>query len=58
MAGRRVKRLAEGEWLTRGEHQRIWNGRDETGRGLPSGTYLVRLQVGDRVTARPITLLK
>lgn len=58
MAGRKVRHLAENEWLSQGRHERVWNGRDDTGRGLPSGTYLVRLRAGSDVMAKPVTLLK
>lgn len=55
--GRLVRRLADRVFDT-GESELVWDGRDEAGRGLSSGTYVVRV-VG--VTARyalKITLLK
>jgi hypothetical protein len=30
------------------EPERVWNGRDETGRRMPSGIYMARLSSGDR----------
>lgn len=36
----------------------VWNGRDEAGRELPAGIYMVRFTQGDRCWSRGITLLK
>lgn len=41
-----------------GEGSVLWNGRDETGRPVGSGTYLVRLTTADGIDARRILLLK
>jgi len=42
-AGRRVRTLADGLALGPGPHAVTWDGRDETGRDAPSGTYVCRL---------------
>jgi hypothetical protein len=55
--GRRVRELADGAW-TAGTHEVRWNGRDDAGRALPSGTYLLRLETESRVVARRVTLVK
>ena len=49
--GRRIATLVEGA-LARGEHAISWDGRDATGRALPSGTYFARLATaaGTRTT--------
>ncbi len=39
--GRRLRRLLDGP-LEAGRHELQWNGRDDAGRRLPSGVYLVR----------------
>jgi len=41
-----------------GEHTMTWDGRDESGRSVPSGTYVIRLQAEEKVQARKVTLLK
>jgi hypothetical protein len=33
-------------WLAAGRHDLVWDGRDDAGRSLPSGTYLVRVDAG------------
>ncbi len=48
LAGRRVALLRSGT-LAVGRHEVVWSGRDEAGRGVPSGLYLCRL-VGDGFT--------
>ncbi len=40
--GRRVRVLVQGE-LPAGEHRLTWNGRDDAGRPVASGVYLIRL---------------
>jgi len=47
VVGRRVRTLAVGS-RDRGEHEVTWDGRDATGRPVPAGVYLYRLQVGER----------
>lgn len=42
--GRKVVSLADGLWRT-GVHDVAWNGRDASGRRMPSGMYLARLQI-------------
>ncbi|MFO7654584.1 MAG: FlgD immunoglobulin-like domain containing protein [Candidatus Krumholzibacteriia bacterium] len=42
-AGRLVRRLIGAE-LIAGAHEVLWNGRDESGREVPSGVYFCRLQ--------------
>ncbi|MBN2172331.1 MAG: hypothetical protein JW819_13510 [Candidatus Krumholzibacteriota bacterium] len=56
-AGRRVAVLVDGV-LPAGRHERTWQGRDDAGRLLPSGVYLYRLEAGDQVLTRKMTLLK
>lgn len=39
--GRRVRTVARGRWDA-GAHERVWDGRDDGGREVPPGLYLVR----------------
>lgn len=41
-----------------GTHQAFWDGRDDGGQPLPSGTYFYRLKVGGQVLTRTMALLK
>jgi len=57
LAGRRVAVLATGE-AAAGSHTATWNGRDEDGRAVGAGTYVVRLATAGGVGTRKVTLLK
>ncbi len=45
VAGRRVRCLV-GERQTRGEHEVVWDGRDDGGRLVGAGTYFYSVQIG------------
>jgi len=55
--GQEISRLASGI-LAAGTHTVSWNGTDDQGRAVPSGTYLYRLTAGDFVQTRSMLLLK
>jgi len=56
--GRRVRRLVAAD-LGAGSHQVVWDGLDDVGRSVASGTYLLRLDGPDGVSARRrVTMLK
>ena len=57
-AGRRVRVLARGESLAAGAHARTWNGRDDAGRDVPSGTYVCRLLADGMTSSSRVTLLR
>ncbi|MBT4499542.1 MAG: T9SS type A sorting domain-containing protein [Gemmatimonadetes bacterium] len=44
--GQVVRRLVEG-YRGIGHHRVVWDGRDDAGRGLASGMYVVRMQAGE-----------
>jgi len=56
--GRRIHTLVDGELRAAGEHAVTWNGRDERGRPVSSGTYFVRMDVDGRRWSRSIALVK
>lgn len=56
--GRLVRRLLEDIFLSAGEHSFRWDGRDDGGRVLASGVYLLRFEAGGRKYGRKLVLLK
>jgi hypothetical protein len=57
MAGRRLRSLADHVYSA-GEHRVPWNLRDDAGRDVPTGMYLVRLETGTRKLTRSVLRLK
>jgi hypothetical protein len=57
-SGRRVRDLIAGEVRTAGDHHITWDGRDDSGRELPSGIYLYRLTFDRGVETKKMTLAK
>jgi hypothetical protein len=57
LSGRLVRTLVSRE-LTVGNHEVIWDGIDDAGRSVASGTYLVRMVAQDRTDSRSMVLLK
>lgn len=57
VSGRLIRSLESGN-LESGSHQRVWQGKDNSGRQVPSGAYYVRLETPSGVDHRKIMLLK
>lgn len=57
LRGRRVRTLAQGP-LPAGDHVAHWNGRDDAGRPLPSGTYFCHLTAGGATVTQKSVLLR
>lgn len=57
VSGRKVKTLVN-ESLSSGPHSRLWQGRDSSGRQVPSGTYYLRMETGGHVDHHKMMLLK
>lgn len=57
ISGQLVATLAEGPYPA-GSHQVVWNGRDDTGRGVASGLYLCALTVGHQRLVRKLLLVR
>ena len=55
--GRRVRALVR-EPMPAGHHARQWDGRDDLGRAVASGVYLVRLSAGNQVQTAKAALLR
>jgi hypothetical protein len=58
ISGRLVKRLAQGEFMAAGPVNLRWQGTDEQGRQVASGTYLFRVKAGQTVSTNRITLVR
>jgi agmatine deiminase len=56
--GRQVRKLIDGTECQSGLTEINWNGKDDSGRELPSGTYLFVLEAAGMRYNRPATLLK
>jgi len=52
-----VVRLIDGH-LDSGEHSVQWDSRDYNGHSIASGIYFYRLQAGDFIATKKMTLLK
>jgi hypothetical protein len=57
VTGRRLATIANGLYQP-GEFSAVWNGRNDAGREVPSGTYFARLHAGEYVAVRKMVLLK
>lgn len=57
MAGRQIRRVAEGVKQA-GGYTALWNGMDEQGFQVPSGTYLVQLRAGSVVQTKKMILMQ
>lgn len=57
VSGRLVRTLVD-EVMEAGPQQIVWDGVDDTGRRVASGTYLVHLRAVDRSDSRSMVLLK
>lgn len=57
VGGRRVRSLLEGE-LAAGDHRIDWDGRNDDGRKVASGTYLARLGAGSEAQTVRMTILR
>jgi len=57
LRGRLVATIVD-ETLPAGRHQVIWNGRDDAGRPVASGTFFYRLATGGQVWTKKMLLLK
>lgn len=55
--GKKVKTLLAAQ-IPSGNHNVTWNGRDNLGRSVPSGTYFYRLEAGGTMDTRRMLLLK
>ncbi len=57
ITGQRVRTLLSGP-MTAGTHSAMWDGRDDSGKAVSSGVYLVRLRAGKTVSSHKMLLMK
>ena len=57
IVGQRVNCIASGEYAA-GDHEAVWNGRDENGNPVGSGVYFYRLDAGSFTQTRKMTFMK
>ena len=55
--GQRIRVLAQ-ELFPAGEHQLVWNGKDDLGRQVESGAYFIIVQSEELVSTQKVLLLK
>jgi len=58
LSGRLVRSLLSGETMSAGHYEAIWQGRDDSGRSVASGTYFYRLTAGKYTETRRMVLVK
>jgi hypothetical protein len=56
--GRLLRQLVSSPAMAAGTHTGRWNGRDEAGSEVPSGTYFYRLEIGSEAQYRSVVLLR
>ena len=56
--GRRLRRLIDNRPHAAGAHALEFDGRDDRGRAMPSGTYLLRLRAGRDAVSHKLTLVR
>jgi hypothetical protein len=57
LEGQEVTTLVQ-EFQAPGDYQFIWNSIDNVGKKVSSGIYLYRLQIGDRIKSRKMTVVR
>jgi hypothetical protein len=58
LSGRLVRALVDEIEMAAGRHEKVWDGRDETGRSPAAGVYICRLKAGEFSATRRMTLVK
>ena len=56
-AGQKIRDLVQ-DWLAAGHYEVQWDGRDNRGRAVASGTYIYQFTAGNYQESRSLTLLK
>jgi flagellar hook capping protein FlgD len=57
LSGRSITTIAGGQ-LQPGDHQFIWNGKNEKGKDLNTGIYFLRIETEDQIETRKIIMVR
>ena len=57
VSGRRVRNLKDGT-MKAGRHEVVWDGVNDQGRSVASGIYFYRLEAGEDMAVRKMTLIR
>jgi len=55
--GQKIKTIIN-QYISKGSHKVVWNGVDDTGRGVSSGVYFYQMQTDNCVVAKKMLLMK
>jgi hypothetical protein len=58
LIGQRITTLIDGEQYGAGTYEVVWDGRDSSGRVVPSGTYIYSITTGEHTKQQKMILLK
>jgi len=58
LLGKEITALLDGAEKEAGYHVAIWDGRDRQGQPVPSGIYFCRMQIGNVILMKKMTLFK
>jgi len=58
LLGRKVRTLVQQEKYPAGHHTILWDGRDDFGKRVSAGVYLVRFKAGEFSATRKLVVLK
>jgi len=56
--GQEVKKVVNNRRLNAGFHTKVWDGRDNQGREVPTGNYFYSIEAGDFRQTKKMILLK
>ena len=57
VTGRHVRTLVNRQ-VAIGEHEVVWNGRDDAGRSVASGVYIIHMTTPGETTTQRVTLVR